>query len=517
MSISSGYDKFKDYHQTEDGSYKLTSRWTSSNTVELDDGSTVEEKFTETDSKLSENTENIENLKNHTHETDTTLSVEGKAADAKAVGNAIFNIDVPKDWNQNDASAKDYIKNRPMYESETVIFDERLVFELYSVTGSLYSIYNATGKEISAPRFTVGKRYTVIIDDASYEVECKYNYGLGSNPSYNQDCFNEVLEDNHMDFTEYPFVIFSGAEVDIAPTYSEGAHYIKIIEYNANKLPTKYLPDILDTMEEIEANTQENQLAGALAVKELEERVVAGFEEIEDKIRIHNFTAGETILDFAVANNNNRVMGFITSAAVPSDSPTSEECFVIIERDTDGGRMMVRLRPYNGWHQWEYQRSIWDSAWREDKWILKEYLQLTGGMMTGEITGDGGGRYPTNGNVFVSVEGFNDYLTSILYSINSVFNGQRKITRIVSDESHSIAPSGTAFDSAQFQAYANYAQDPSKRAGYGFHNHGLNGVFLFLDHDGRLKTAHANSGDITTLIRSDMITVSGNEIILEWL
>ena len=89
MSISSGYDKFKDYHQTDDGSYKLTSRWTSSNTVELDDGSTVEEKFTETDSKLSENTENIENLKNHTHETDTTLSVEGKAADAKAVGEAI--------------------------------------------------------------------------------------------------------------------------------------------------------------------------------------------------------------------------------------------------------------------------------------------------------------------------------------------------------------------------------------------------------------------------------------------
>lgn len=281
MSISSGYDKFKDYHQTEDGSYKLTSRWTSSNTVELDDGSTVEEKFTETDSKLSENTENIENLKNHTHETDTTLSVEGKAADAKAVGNAIFNIDVPKDWNQNDASAKDYIKNRPMYESETVIFDERLVFELYSVTGSLYSIYNATGKEISAPRFTVGKRYTVIIDDASYEVECKYNYGLGSNPSYNQDCFNEVLEDNHMDFTEYPFVIFSGAEVDIAPTYSEGAHYIKIIEYNANKLPTKYLPDILDTMEEIEANTQENQLAGAKAVKELSQVRLSGLSFVK--------------------------------------------------------------------------------------------------------------------------------------------------------------------------------------------------------------------------------------------
>lgn len=59
MSISSGYDKFKDYHQTDDGSYKLTSRWTSSNTVELDDGSTAEEKITEINSKLNNITDSI--------------------------------------------------------------------------------------------------------------------------------------------------------------------------------------------------------------------------------------------------------------------------------------------------------------------------------------------------------------------------------------------------------------------------------------------------------------------------
>ena len=62
MSISSGYDKFKDYHQTEGGSYKLTSRWTSSNTVELDDGSTAEEKFAEIDNKFKNQDNSINNI-----------------------------------------------------------------------------------------------------------------------------------------------------------------------------------------------------------------------------------------------------------------------------------------------------------------------------------------------------------------------------------------------------------------------------------------------------------------------
>lgn len=272
MSISSGYDKFKDYHQTEDGNYKLTSRWTSSNTVELDDGSTAEEKFAETDSKLSENTENIENLKNHTHETDTTLSVEGKAADAKAVGNAIFNIDVSKDWNQNDASAKDYIKNRPMSDNPEVIFDEVLNFEYCESTDSNYTLEDPIEYQL----FTIGKWYTVILDGVSYEVECKSSYGIGSNPEYNIDCYNGVYDDNSMDFTEYPFVILDVGEVDIAPTYSSSYHTFKIIEHNTTKLPTKYLPDILDTMEEIEANAQENQLAGAGALKELSQVRLSG-------------------------------------------------------------------------------------------------------------------------------------------------------------------------------------------------------------------------------------------------
>lgn len=46
MSILSGFKRYKDYVLT-DGGYILTSRWTKSNSVEMDDGTTLEEKVTE--------------------------------------------------------------------------------------------------------------------------------------------------------------------------------------------------------------------------------------------------------------------------------------------------------------------------------------------------------------------------------------------------------------------------------------------------------------------------------------
>lgn len=46
MSILSGFFKTKKYRLTDSG-YKLQSEWTSSETVEMNDGSTVEEKMVE--------------------------------------------------------------------------------------------------------------------------------------------------------------------------------------------------------------------------------------------------------------------------------------------------------------------------------------------------------------------------------------------------------------------------------------------------------------------------------------
>lgn len=79
MSILSGFLKVKRRRLTDEG-YITQSEWTSASTVEHADGKTTEEKVKEIEDKISENT---------SVKIDSTLSIEGQAADAKAVGEAI--------------------------------------------------------------------------------------------------------------------------------------------------------------------------------------------------------------------------------------------------------------------------------------------------------------------------------------------------------------------------------------------------------------------------------------------
>ena len=91
---------------------------------------------------------------------DDTLTVHGAAADAKVVGDklaevskAIKKLDVQPDWNQNDSTAKDYVKNRPFWMDDpvekTVIPEMTDVWEknqtilepIEIIPGAVYKIY----------------------------------------------------------------------------------------------------------------------------------------------------------------------------------------------------------------------------------------------------------------------------------------------------------------------------------------------------------------------------------------
>lgn len=107
--------------------------------------------------------------------TDTTLTEPGVPADAAAVGVQLSSLsekiaDLPQaDWNQNDSTAADYVKNRPFYTGdpvETVLVEERTAtFEADS--NGLY-----IADFLSTFVATVGETYKVSWDGTVYECTC---------------------------------------------------------------------------------------------------------------------------------------------------------------------------------------------------------------------------------------------------------------------------------------------------------------------------------------------------------
>ena len=91
------------------------------------------------------------------------LSEDGKTLNVSGGGGG-----VKPDWNQNDSTAADYIKNRPFYTGdpvETVFVEESTVS--FSGSGGMYSAQIQSNFEA-----TVGQTYKVTWDGAVYECAC---------------------------------------------------------------------------------------------------------------------------------------------------------------------------------------------------------------------------------------------------------------------------------------------------------------------------------------------------------
>lgn len=144
---------------------------------------------------------------------DPTLTQSGSAADAKASGDAIRNLNtlvgnkpvaeqiqdaignlggggggegvaVQADWNQNDSTQLDYIKNRTHYDAGSPI--EFPVFNGKSMTfteemnsDQTATIYAYEMQESDIFALNVGNTYYITIDDEVYTAECKDVSGTG--------------------------------------------------------------------------------------------------------------------------------------------------------------------------------------------------------------------------------------------------------------------------------------------------------------------------------------------------
>lgn len=140
------------------------------------------------------------------------------------------------DWNQNDETAADYIKNRPFYRKETFT-------ETELVNGTFTFRYSSNShayacRDIKVPLIE-GKTYKVVFDGVEYETVCqKYM------DTYAYIGAVELL-DSSLGAPSMPFVyVFMGVYM-FATLLTDETHNITIngIDYDYVKLPEYYLPD----------------------------------------------------------------------------------------------------------------------------------------------------------------------------------------------------------------------------------------------------------------------------------
>ena len=142
---------------------------------------------------------------------------------------------VQPDWNQNNDTATDYIKNRPFYTgdpSETVLVEESTVS--FSGSGGMYSAQIQSNFEA-----TVGETYKVTWDGTTYECVCGdfRNYLFIGNLS---------IAGAGSDTGE-PFLmlIANGRGIEIYTTNTSASHMISISGSIAEitQIPDKYISD----------------------------------------------------------------------------------------------------------------------------------------------------------------------------------------------------------------------------------------------------------------------------------
>lgn len=164
---------------------------------------------------------------------------EEEKAQARANIGAISADEVPEsggaeqvqsDYDQNDSTAVDFIKNRPFYDVSETIFDGDVTTELDDIL-----IPGAITGDVSYEKATIdgiGHTYKVSVNDETYECMSKQaivgavTYYIGNYMVYaahDESITEDMLVENNIEDTGEPFCIISDFDSD------DGSHIISII------------------------------------------------------------------------------------------------------------------------------------------------------------------------------------------------------------------------------------------------------------------------------------------------
>ena len=141
---------------------------------------------------------------------------------------------VQPDWNQNDETAADFVKNRPFYTGDLVLVEERTV-PFVENNGLYFAKFPSSTVDV-----TIGETYTVTWDDTVYECICVSGsrgttignlFILGAGPDSGEP-FLMGLNGNGIQIVT--------ADISASHTFSISATVAPVV-----KIDEKYLPDAL--------------------------------------------------------------------------------------------------------------------------------------------------------------------------------------------------------------------------------------------------------------------------------
>ena len=142
------------------------------------------------------------------------------------------------DWNQNDPSADDYIKNRPFYTDEN---DKTVKVPEQKITIPSKSPYSAQLILPELIEFVVGQTYEVKWDDETYSCVAFDVHGISV-------IGNQGVLDSGTDTGEPFIIMISKAHkmgiVEATTPKAIGTHTVEVTTTKVVKLDRKYLPDL---------------------------------------------------------------------------------------------------------------------------------------------------------------------------------------------------------------------------------------------------------------------------------
>lgn len=172
----------------------------------------------------------------------------------------VDNSGAQSDWNQNDATAKDYIKNRICYTkdaTETIVLNSTLSFTDISQQDKTVFSYQDTSSSI---KFNEGTVYNVNFDSISYSCIAFTNTNIPNSVILgNLRAVSELSST-----TNEPFVMVTDSKgsqgLQILTNLTGTSHSVKITEIHTEiiKLDKKYIPDdIFTSIENIDNKVED--------------------------------------------------------------------------------------------------------------------------------------------------------------------------------------------------------------------------------------------------------------------